>query len=157
MENHNFVTNLESDTFKTVALKLDTTTILQNQYFEEDDSLFFGYKRELTWVSFGEKQLGYVVFTKDKELFASLVEWKEGFKVIGIAKLPSLKEKEELVECRYTIEHQCDLLTFGVIEVVENDIVKTIRAWQINDNEKSIEQINPSTVDFTESYNTDAD
>jgi hypothetical protein len=87
----------------------------------------------------------------------SLVEWKNGFKVIGIAKLPSLKDKEELIACRYPIEHQCELLTFGVIEVVMNDIVKTIWAWQINDKERSIEQISSLAVDFTESYNSDTD
>jgi hypothetical protein len=48
-------------------------------------------------------------------------------------------------------------LTFGVIEIINNDEVKTIRAWQINENDKTIEQISPSSVDFSESYNADTD
>jgi len=157
LENPNYVTNHETDTFKTVALKLDTTTILQNQYFVEDDSLFFGYEKDLIQLSVGEGELGYIVFTKDKELMVSLVEWKDGFKVIGIAKLPSLNDKEELIQCLYPIKNQCVHLTFGVIEIINNDEVKTIRAWQINENDKTIEQISPSSVDFTESYNADTD
>jgi hypothetical protein len=157
LENLNTLPDFKVDSFKTTKLVLDTTTTLQNQYFEADDSLFFGYEKDLIWVLIGEKQLGYVVFTKDKELLVALTEWKDGSKVIGIAKLPRLRDKEELISCRYPVEHQCESLTFGVIELVGNDIVRTIRAWQINENNRTIEQISPSAVDFTDSYNTDAD
>jgi len=153
----NTLPDFNEDTFKTKKLVLDTTTALQNKYFEVDDSLFFGYEKDLILVSIGEKQLGYIVFTKVKELFVSLVEWTDGFKVIGIVKLPTLKDNEQLIQCLYPVKNQCLQMTFGVIEIGNTDEVKTIRAWQINENDRTIEQISPSLVDFTESYNADTD
>jgi hypothetical protein len=48
----NTLPDFNVDTFKTTKFILDTTTMLQNQYFEEDDSMFFGNEKNLVWVTF---------------------------------------------------------------------------------------------------------
>jgi len=140
---------------KTVQLKLDTTTTFQNKYFEVDDSLFFGLETFITEADLGD-DLGYLVFAKDNGLSVALIKYEnERHKVIGITRIPNLKGKEEFVQGLYP-ESIRKFRTFGVIEVNE-DKVKTIRAWRINNKNKCFEQINPTTVDFTDSYNTDTD
>ena len=141
--------------FKTAQLKLDTTTTFQNKYFEVEDSLFFGLKEFIIEVDLGD-DLGYVVFAKDNGLNAALIKYEnERHKVIGITRIPNLKGKQEFVQGLYP-ESIRKFRTFGVVEVKE-DKVKTIRAWKINNKNKCFEQIDPTTIDFTDSYNADTD
>lgn len=146
---------VKPDNFKTVQLKLDTTTSIQNMYFEIDDSLFFGLKEYLIEATLSD-DLGYIVFAKDNGLNVALIKYEnKRHKVIGVTRIPSLKGKEEFIQELYP-ERISKFITFGVVEANEGK-VKTIRAWRINNKNKSIEQINPSTIDFTDSYDADTD
>src|SRR5665647_1138359 len=70
--------------FKTVQLKLDTTTTFQNKYFEVHDSLFFGLENLVTDVTMGD-DLGYIIFAKDNGLSVALIKYEnKRHKVIGV-------------------------------------------------------------------------
>jgi hypothetical protein len=147
--------NLEAGIYEPTKLPLETTTDLQDRYFKEDDSTFLGFEKILIDVSFGES-IGYVVFAQNNQFKVALIEWQKGFKVIGIATLASTISTGEFIQGLYP-SNRWKFKTFGRIELTKTNSVRTLQAWQINDKDKSIEEINPLTVDFTESYNTETE
>jgi len=136
-------------------LVVDTTTQLQDKYFNEVDSTFFGFKEYLMHVSFGSDN-GYVVFSNGEEFMVALVKGDNEFKVkvIGITRIEGIKDDEEFTQLIYPYD-SLDNKIFGIIKLV-NDKVVTIKAWKVG-SKKRFEQLVPSTVDFTESYYTDKD
>jgi hypothetical protein len=75
--------------------------------------------------------------------------------VVGISEIAGLNEGEEYIELLYS-DSPINSITFGIIRKTDFNI-KTVKAWQINNSKRLVEEINPATVDFTETYNTDTD
>jgi len=137
-----------------IELNLDTTSQLQNQLIEPEDSLFFGNQKYLIHVSQGN-EIGYVLYKTKNNFYVSLIEWNNCFKVVGISEIAGLNEGEEYIELLYS-DSPINSITFGIIRKTDFNI-KTVKAWQINNSKRLVEEINPATVDFTETYNTDTD
>lgn len=140
---------------ETTSLILDTTTKFQNQFFEPEKDLL-GYKIIAVHVTNGNGEMGYVVLSKDENMILCLVDWQDGYKIIGTTNIPSLKNHETFVDL---CESSCTgyFKTFGVVEEVKYGDVKTIRAWRVNDKTRQLEEIKPSSVNCTVSFYTDYD
>ena len=137
-----------------IELKLDITSHFQNKRIEPEDTLFFGNKIYLIHVGEGD-DFGYLLFKDQNTFCIALIAWVNGYKVIGITEISGLRQGEEYIELLYS-DLPITSITFGIVEKTDSNI-KTIKAWRINNSKKIIEEINPATVDFTETYNTDTD
>lgn len=135
-----------------IELKIDTTSQFQNKQIEPEDSLFFGNEKFLTHLIEGD-ETGYVLFSDSLGFQIALIDWANGYKVIGVTRISVLSQGEEYIELLYS-NSPITSITFGIIKPLGSEI-KTIKAWRINDSKKLIEEIDPSTVDFTETYNTE--
>jgi len=146
-------TNLE--TCLVTSLEFDTTTELQNLYYEPEKP-FLDYDVETVHVSSGEGRVGYLIISKGEQYMLCLVDGSEGYKIIGATPIPSLKKEEQYVDM---CESSCqgDFLTFGVVKEISDSAVRTSMAWRVNDEKRVIEQINPTAVDCNGSYFTDYD
>jgi len=137
-----------------IELKLDTTSHFQNKLIEPEDSLFFGNKVYLIHVSEGDG-LGYVLFKDQNKFFVALIKWVDSYRVFGISEISGLRQGEEFMELLYS-DLPITSITFGIIKKMDAN-VKTIMTWRINNSKMKIEEINPETVDFTQTYNADTD
>jgi hypothetical protein len=137
------------------SLELDTTTELQNLYYEPEKPLL-DYTMETVHLSSGDGGVGYLILSKGEQYLLCLVDGSEGYKIIGATPIPSLQEEENYVDM---CESSCqgDFLTFGVVKETSNSAVRTLMAWRVNDKKRVIEQINPTAVDCNSSYFTDYD
>jgi hypothetical protein len=146
---------LKLETCLVTSLVFDTTTILQNLYYEPEKPLL-DYDMETVHVSSGAGRVGYLILSRGEQYMLCLVEGGEGYKIIGATPIPSLKEDENYVDM---CESSCqgDFLTFGMVKEINDSAVRTLMAWRVNDDKKVIEQINPKAVDCNSSYFTDYD
>ena len=137
------------------SLELDTTTELQNLYYEPEKPLL-DYDMETVHLSSGDGRVGYLILSKGEQYMLCLVDGSEGYKIIGATPIPSLKKEENYVDM---CESSCqgDFLTFGVVKEISDSAVRTLMAWRVNDEKRVIEQINPTAVDCNDSYFTDYD
>jgi hypothetical protein len=143
------------DPCETTSIRLDTTTELQNQFFEPEKDLL-DYKMVAVHATNGNGEMGYVVFSKNERLTLCLVDWKDGYKIIGATNIPNLRNNETFVDfCKSSCKD--NFKTFGVVEEVKYGDVKTIRAWRVNDILRQLEEINPTSVNCTESFYTEYD
>ena len=135
-----------------IELKVDTTSQFQNKQIEPEDSLFLGNKKFLIHVIEGDG-IGYILFSDSVGFQVALIDWANSYKVIGVTRISGLSQGEEYIELLYS-DSPITSITFGIIKPLGSEI-KTIKAWRINDSKKLIEELNPSTVNFTETYNTE--
>lgn len=140
---------------ETILLTLDTTTEFQNQFFEPEKDLL-GHKAVAVHVTNGNGEMGYVILNKNVNLILCLVDWQDGYKIIGATNIPSLKNHETFVDF---CESSCTdyFKTFGVVEEIKYGDVNTIRAWRVNDKARQLEEIKPNSVNCRESFYTDYD
>lgn len=143
------------ETCLVTSLEFDTTTVLQNLYYEPEKPLL-DYNTETVHVSSGNGRVGYLILSKGEQYMLCLVDGSEGYKIIGATPIPSLKAEENYVNM---CESSCqdDFLTFGVVKEISDSAVRTLMAWRVNDKKRVIEQINPKAVDCNGSYFTDYD
>ena len=147
--------DIKLETCLVTSLEFDTMTVLQNLYYEPEKPLL-DYDMETVHLSSGDGSVGYLILSKGEQYMLCLVDGSEGYKIIGITPIPSLKEDESYVDM---CESSCqdDFLTFGVVKGISDSAVRTLMAWRVNDKKRVIEQINPRAVDCNGSYFTDYD
>ena len=100
---------------------------------------------------------GYSVFEYKKEKYLSLlIEKENGYEIVGTTKLNNISEKGEIADfCQSSCSG--DFLCSAYVVAEKSGKITTIKAWRINEKAKSLEEINPSAVDCTDSYYTDYD
>ncbi len=135
-----------------IELKLDTSSQFQNKQIEPDDSLFFENKIYLIHVNQGS-EIGYILYKVQNNFHVALIEWNDCYKVIGITGVEGLRGEEEYAELLYS-DTPINSIIFGIIKK-ENSNIKTVKAYQINNSKKKLEEIDPSKIDFTMTYDTE--
>lgn len=136
-------------------LKLDTTSEIQNLFYDSSKD-FYGFKMVSIHVTNGKNEMGYLILEKGNHLTLCLMDCSNGDKIVGTTQIPSLEVKEQFVDF---CQSSCNDLykTFGVVTELKEGYIQTIRAWRVNDKDRQLEEINPTSVDCRDSFYTDYD
>jgi hypothetical protein len=132
---------------------LDTSTYLNNKIIYPDSTI--------AWINVvalnTSNDIGYAIVVYQDQEYLCLINYPDkDFIIVGVARLNSISKNMATVDfCQSSCSDNSICSAFVIEEKVGK--VKTIKAWRVNADKRTLEAINPNAVDCTTSFYTDYD
>lgn len=138
---------------KPQVIILDTSTYLNNKILYPDSTI-----ADISVIALHTiNNIGYAIVEYQIQKYLCLIDNPDNdFIIVGAARLENISKNMTTVDF---CESSCTDNSMYSALVIEEKVgkVKTIKAWRVSADKKTLEVINPSAVDCTTSFYTDYD